>query len=343
MDKDAPYVYMRIRSVGQELCRFSGCQGKVAGRKVPDRCTNLLLPFGSFCPSIVRRARPAKSEGESRVTNKTLSTEGIRRGWEIAAPAYREGFALALQEISHELARRLPSRLPTPVLDLACGPGTAMATLEQYHGPILSVGCDFSHAMVGFARKTTGGGHGVVADQDLLPFAPATFGTVVSSMGTIFSREPERQLGTIATILKTGGCYGFSAWGEPHENAMGAVSRRVVDSWPYSLSSAPPPIETPYSQGQSPWLSRATEKAGLSIVSVTSHWLVFRFPDRGAAARALAGTGRLALLTGGAPAREQELLDRLMEAFLPHEDRASGQVELANRYHLFVLSRSSGQ
>ncbi|MCL5954261.1 MAG: class I SAM-dependent methyltransferase [Nitrospirae bacterium] len=267
--------------------------------------------------------------------------KGIRHGWERAAPSYREGFGRALAEISHSLANMLPSPPPEPVLDLACGPGTAMSAVDRHHGPVLAVGCDFSHAMAGFARKVIGTGHGVVADQDHLPFAPGTFGTVISSMGTIFSKDPEAQLSGISLILKDGGHFAFSAWGEPHETALGEVSRRVVGMWPFPMSQTMPPLETPYSRGRSSWLDQAARKADLEVRSVTSHWLVFRFADRKEAARALSGTGRLALLTEGDPEKERELLEIAMEAFRPHEDPRTGRVELSNRYHLFHLVRTS--
>ncbi len=269
-----------------------------------------------------------------------MHRRGIRHGWERAAPSYREGFGRALAEISQSLARMLPSPLPGPVLDLACGPGTAMAEVDRHHGPALAVGCDFSHVMAGFARKAVVTGHGVVADQDRLPFAPGTFGTVVSSMGTIFSRDPEGQIRNISRILKVEGHFAFSAWGEPHETALGEVSRRIVSLWPHPLGQSLPPLETPYSRGESPWLFQAARQANLSVRSVCSHWLVFRFADRMTAAQALAGTGRLALLTEGDPSRERELLDLAMEAFRPHEDPRTGRVELSNRYHLFHLVRT---
>ena len=273
----------------------------------------------------------------------TEHRRGIRHGWERAAPSYREGFGRALAEISQSLARMLPSPLPGPVLDLACGPGTAMAAIDRHHGPSLAVGCDFSHAMAGFARRAVVRGHGVVADQDRLPFAAGTFGTVVSSMGTIFSRDPRAQLADISRILKDGGHFAFSAWGEPHETALGEVSRRIVGLWPFPLSQTMPPLETPYSRGESPWLFEAAGEAHLSVRSVTSHWLVFRFSDRKEAALALSGTGRLALLTEGDPAKEEALLEIAMEAFRPHEDPRTGRVELSNRYHLFHLVRATGR
>ncbi|MCL5284862.1 MAG: class I SAM-dependent methyltransferase [Nitrospirae bacterium] len=270
---------------------------------------------------------------------KKTEVLSIRKGWEEAAPAYREGFALHLEEISRHLSEILPAPLPTPVLDLACGPGTAMAALDRRHSPRPSVGCDFSRRMLGFARERIRGSHGVVADQDLLPFAPESFGTVISSMGTIFSRNPEDQLHAIARLLKPGGVFAFSAWGSPSETAMGAVSRRIVESWPHPYEGAVPPLESPFSPGHSAWIDRVAGESGFEIREVSSRWLVFRFDDSFSAAKAILGTGRLALLLGGRKELEEELLSHAMGAFAPHRDPKTGRIEVANRYHLFLLSR----
>lgn len=269
---------------------------------------------------------------------RTNDETPIRLGWERAAPRYREGLGIHLEEIAGRLADLLAPLSPSPVLDLACGPGTVLSALQQKNAIQNSVGCDFSLRMVEFARKTAAGCCGVVADQDFLPFAPESFGTVVSSMGTIFSRDPTSQIREIGRILKPGGKYGFSAWGKPEETALGAVSRKVIDDWPYSYKGQIPPLESPYSSGRSAWLGHHGGEAGLTVDKVVSDRIVFRFPDTVAAAKAIIGTGRFALLLDG-EGREEELLARAMDAFLPHRDPATGRVELENRYHLFVLVR----
>ena len=64
--------------------------------------------------------------------------------------------------------------------------------------------------------------------------------------------------------------------------------------------------------------------------------------DRLSASRRILGRGRLALLHESRKDLESELLERAMEAFTPYQDPGTGRVELANRYHLFVLSRRRG-
>lgn len=279
-------------------------------------------------------------EGQNTRGGQTIGGgQTIRGGWERAAADYRKGFGLHLEEIAHRLAALLPASLPSPVLDLACGPGTVLWALKGRQRPDRSVGCDFSHRMLGFSRERVALSHGVVADQDLLPFAPQSFGTVVSSMGTIFSRDPEGQLRAIAHLLVPGGVFGFSAWGRPEETELGAVSRRIVADWPHPFEGALPPLESPYSPGRSDWLDRMTQDAGFAVRDVASHEHRFRFPDTRSAAEAIAGTGRLALLVAGRPELREELIRRAEAAFLPHRDPMSGRVELSNRYHLFVLER----
>lgn len=284
-------------------------------------------------------ASHSTSTGKPPEGQNPCGGQTIRGGWERAAADYRKGFGLHLEEIAHRLAALLPASLPSPVLDLACGPGTVLWALKGRQRPDRSVGCDFSHRMLGFSRERVALSHGVVADQDLLPFAPQSFGTVVSSMGTIFSRDPEGQLRAIAHLLVPGGVFGFSAWGRPEETELGAVSRRIVADWPHPFEGALPPLESPYSPGRSDWLDRMTQDAGFAVRDVASHEHRFRFPDTRSAAEAIAGTGRLALLVAGRPELREELIRRAEAAFLPHRDPVSGRVELSNRYHLFVLER----
>lgn len=273
---------------------------------------------------------------------KQSSINPIRIGWEHAAPDYKAGLGVYLEKIGDRLAERLLPHLSFPALDLACGPGTAVSALLKGGAAGPCVGCDFSREMVSFTRDRIAGCHGVVADQDALPFAPGTFRTVVSSMGTIFSRDPFSQLQNIGRILQEGGHYGFSAWGNPEETALGAISKTVIEGWPYPFEGLIPPLETPFSEGAKEIALSMINKAGFSLVNVAADWLTFRFPNAADAARAIVGTGRFSLLLLNAPHRKTELLQRAAEAFSSHRDPASGQIALANRYHIFILVKEPG-
>lgn len=266
----------------------------------------------------------------------------IRKGWEKAARGYRDGLGVHLEPVARHLADLLRPVKRFPVLDLACGPGTVLKYVwnSDPEGP--GIGCDFSREMVGIAVSRVRLSCGVVADQDNLPFAPKSFGTVASSMGTIFSTAPDRQIPEIAGVLSPGGVYGFSAWGKPEECELRGVSESVIGNWPYPYEGKMPPLESPYSAGRTDWLESVSRKAGFRIDRVESGKLTFRFPDRDTAARALVETGRLALLLQDLPNNpeyERELLERAREAFSPHTDPGTGVVSLANSYHVFVLIR----
>lgn len=262
----------------------------------------------------------------------------IRNGWNRAAFSYRNGLGIQLEPVARHLANLLSPRFRPPVLDVACGPGTVLSFLCGT-GTALGIGCDFSLEMVRIARVRVGDALGVVADQDRLPFADASFGTVVSSMGTIFSSDPEAQIHEIARILESGGCYGFSAWGRPEECALRAVSESVIRDWPYPYDGQIPSLESPYSSGRTEWLESVSSRSDFVIEHVESGELAFRFGDRAAAAQAILGTGRFALLLAGAPGRKEELFERAREAFVPHADGTGGRVELSNRYHVFVFRK----
>ncbi|MHB1286577.1 MAG: class I SAM-dependent methyltransferase [Leptospirales bacterium] len=267
----------------------------------------------------------------------------IRKGWETAAHAYKEGIGPQIEPVSVHLSEVLRAVLAPPVLDLACGPGTALRHVWRDDPGFSGFGCDFSREMVKIARGRVRGAGGIVADQDLLPFAAESFMTVVSSMGTIFSSDPGRQIDEVARILKPGGVYGFSAWGRAEECELRGVSETVIQGWPHPYEGWIPPLESPYSSGRTSWLESVSARAGLRIDRVESGSVTFRFPDRDSAARALLGTGRFALLLRNDPDRPDrgdELVERTRAAFTPHADPYSGVVLLTNRYHLFVLARN---
>ena len=76
-----------------------------------------------------------KGKEKNKCCEENRQPISLRRGWEAAAPSCREVLALHLKEVAHPLADLLPSPLPSPVLDLACGPGTAMAAFASCRDP----------------------------------------------------------------------------------------------------------------------------------------------------------------------------------------------------------------
>lgn len=82
--------------------------------------------------------------------------------------AAAEGLAGRLADIKRNFAA---------VLDLGCHDGFLAEYLEPEHGTELLVQCDLSEAMAGRAP-----GRRVAADEELLPFAPASFDLVISCL-----------------------------------------------------------------------------------------------------------------------------------------------------------------
>jgi len=84
------------------------------------------------------------SEGDTSQSSINPYMVPIRRGRERAAPDYRTRLGIHLEEIGNRLAEMLFPYRSFPAIDLACGPGTALAALQKIGGTGLSVGCDFS-------------------------------------------------------------------------------------------------------------------------------------------------------------------------------------------------------
>lgn len=90
-----------------------------------------------------------------------------------------------LREIGARLAERLGDirRAFPRVLDLGCHDGHLAGVIDPRHGDLLSVQCDLSPAMAARAQ-TTGDQRALrlVADEEALPFAAASFDLTVSNL-----------------------------------------------------------------------------------------------------------------------------------------------------------------
>jgi 2-polyprenyl-3-methyl-5-hydroxy-6-metoxy-1,4-benzoquinol methylase len=105
---------------------------------------------------------------------------------------------LARHQAAYELAR---SHLPTGfVLDLGCGSGHGTATLAAAHERV--VGLD--RVRPDRASRAVGGDY-VCAQLEGIPFAPRSFGLIVSFQVIEHLHDPTVYLGAIAALLAPGG------------------------------------------------------------------------------------------------------------------------------------------
>ncbi|MCL6613786.1 MAG: ubiquinone/menaquinone biosynthesis methyltransferase [Firmicutes bacterium] len=109
------------------------------------------------------------------------------------------------------LLRRLPHGWrPGSILDVCCGTGAMTALLAETYPEAGLFGVDFAPGMLceaaaRFARTRGPSPRFVLADQNDLPFADASFDLVVNAFGLRNSVSPERSLAEMLRVLQPGG------------------------------------------------------------------------------------------------------------------------------------------
>lgn len=137
-------------------------------------------------------------------------------GWQRAAGEYAATFAQATQAFGEALLDAATPRPEGNLLDLCCGPGS-LAAAAAGRGAI-SLGLDFSAAMLAEARAAHPGLSFREGDAEKLPFPDAAFDSVVSSFGIHHVPRPERALTEALRVLRPGGTIAFTTWAAPQEN-----------------------------------------------------------------------------------------------------------------------------
>ena len=122
---------------------------------------------------------------------------------------------LIFQPYADDLARRLVSRRPQRVLEIAAGTGVvtrALAATLPASSEIVAT--DLNQAMLDHAQ-TIGTRRPVVwrqADAMKLPFADAEFDAVVCQFGVMFFPDKAKAFTEARRVLKPGGVHVFSVW-----------------------------------------------------------------------------------------------------------------------------------
>jgi SAM-dependent methyltransferase len=181
------------------------------------------------------------------------------------------------------------------VLDVACGPAFTAAAAAERGASVR--GLDFSDAMLAVARAR----HPALAfdqgDAEALPYADATFDTVISNFGIHHAPNPVKALAEARRVLRAGGRLAFTVWADQASNiAWKLVFDAIRAKGDMGASKAPPPgggLNDPNA------CKAALAQAGFADGAVTRVGHVWRQPDGAALLNALkAGTARMAALIG---------------------------------------------
>jgi len=138
-----------------------------------------------------------------------------REGWERVASDYDRWWSPLTRQFVEPLLDAAEVKAGSRVLDLACGPGY-VSEAAAARGAV-PLGLDFSPAMVAIARKRLPVISFEVGDAQRIAQPDAAFDAVVMGFGILHLPEPEHCLEEARRVLRPGGWFAFSVWGEPSE------------------------------------------------------------------------------------------------------------------------------
>jgi len=176
-----------------------------------------------------------------------------------------------LQIVGERLAEAMDLRAGQTVLDVAAGNGNATlaaarrwceVTSTDYVDSLLRLGRKRAEAE-GFQVKFQG------ADAEDLPFADASFDTVVSTFGGMFSPDQDRTAAEMVRVCKSGGRIGLANW--TPEGFIGQMFKTIGKYLP-----PPSGVKSPAVWGTREWV-QATFGAAASAITAEPRYFNFRY------------------------------------------------------------------
>jgi len=140
---------------------------------------------------------------------------------------------LIFEPYAGDLAKRLSSRPPSRVLEIAAGTGVVTRALASALPESVSiVATDLNQAMLdeAFAVGTKRPVEWRQADAMQLPFRDGTFDAVVCQFGVMFFPEKRKAFSEARRVLKPGGVFVFNVWDRIAENEFADTVAIALES-----------------------------------------------------------------------------------------------------------------
>jgi len=235
---------------------------------------------------------------------------------------------LIFTQYAIDIARRVATRHPQRILEIACGTGVVTRQLLQDVPDAHIVASDLNPAMLEQARKSVNSPRieWRQADALELPFADASFDAVVCQFGAMFFPDKQRAYAEARRVLKPGGMYCFNVWDAiSHNDFSAALNHALAKMFPTDPPRFLPRV--PYGYHDVDVIRKELASAGFTgavtheVVSATSRAESARIP----ALAFCQGSPLKADIESRDPARLQEAIDAGTAAI--EEKYGSGPVE----------------
>jgi SAM-dependent methyltransferase len=186
------------------------------------------------------------------------------------------------------------------LLDVATGPGYGAGAAAE-RGAI-TVGVDFSPAMVRVAQRRHPGLVFAEGDAERLSFPDHSFDAVIMNFGLLHLARPEAALAEAYRVLRHGGRYAFTVWGTAEQAvAFGIVLKAIETCGTIDVGLPDGPPFFRFSDPRE--CRRSLEEAGFAQQEVRQLPLVWRLSSTDALFEAVSrgGVRTAALLRGQTP------------------------------------------
>lgn len=173
---------------------------------------------------------------------------------------------LIFEPYAADIVRRLASRKPARILEIAAGTGVVTRALSAALPGSTLVATDLNQAMLDQAAAigTRGKVEWRQADAQQLPFPDASFDAVVVQYGVMFFPDKARAHGEARRVLAPGGVYIFNVWDGLADNDF----PRIVHETVAALFPKDPPAflgRTPYGYNDKAAIARDLAAGGFKM------------------------------------------------------------------------------